>query len=44
VAIGMAVAWVQGLNRSLQISLLALALILVVIGLVLNRKSRMPDS
>jgi len=44
VVIGMAVAWIQGIDPSLQIALLVLALVLAVIGLVLNRKFRLPDS
>lgn len=44
VVIGMAVAWIRGLAMGLQIALLIFALVLVVIGLVLNRKFRMPDS
>ena len=44
VVLGMAVAWIQGLAVGLQIGLLALALVLVVAGLILNRKFKLPDS
>ena len=44
VVLGMAVAWIQGMALGLQIGLLALALVLVVAGLVLNRRFRLPDS
>jgi len=44
VVLGMAVAWIQGLAVGLQIALLILALVLVVVGLILNRKFRLPDS
>lgn len=40
VVIGMAVAWIQGLSRGLQIGLLAFALLLVAVGLFLNLKFR----
>jgi hypothetical protein len=44
VVLGMAVAWIQRFSTGLQVGLLVLALVLVVIGLVLNRKFRVPDS
>jgi hypothetical protein len=40
VVIGMAVAWIQGISRWLQISLLVFALVLVAVGLFLNLKFR----
>jgi hypothetical protein len=42
VVIGMAVAWIQGLSRGLQIGLLAFALLLLALGLFLNLRFR-PD-
>ncbi len=44
VVIGMAVAWIQGLSRGLQIGLLAFALALVAVGLLLNLKFRRGES
>ncbi len=44
VVIGMAVAAIQSLATGVQIALLVFALVLVVIGLVLNRKFRSLDS
>ena len=40
VVIGMAVAWIQGISRWLQIGLLIFALVLVAVGLFLNLKFR----
>ena len=43
VVLGMAVAWIQRFSTTVQVALLALALVLVVIGLFLNRKFRLPE-
>jgi hypothetical protein len=44
VVIGMAVAWIQPPSRSLQIGLLAFALVLAAVGLYLNLKFRSRQS
>ncbi|MFH0915273.1 MAG: hypothetical protein V1912_02340 [bacterium] len=44
VVIGMAVAWIRELTTGLAIALLAFALVLVVIGLAINRSFSSQDS
>lgn len=43
VVLGMAVAMIQRFSIAVQVGLLALALVLVAIGLFLNRKFRVPE-
>jgi len=44
VVIGMAVAWVRGIDLGWQIGLIVFALVLVAVGLAMNRKFRREDT